>query len=152
MIIFIDLEETVIQSWFTPFPIYENIHKIKKFAEENNVSKLYIFSLAILNLEDVRKGTLTLAKLELIFGMELIPVTMEHIFSEIKNKHKFVGEINEWSDIFLFNGKEQPFELYINTFAEDEEYVLFDDCVETKTIEYKNKNLKITFKNIGETI
>jgi hypothetical protein len=45
--IFLDLEDTVIESWHSPY--YTNLQKVRKWLKDNAVTEVGIFSFAIHN-------------------------------------------------------------------------------------------------------
>lgn len=148
--LYIDLEETVIYSWWNPKCLHENIRKIKTFAIENNISSCTVYSMAIFDQEESQNfynSILPLFHNEL--DLEVNVITLEEVFDLIVKNTSIHGKISEWSDIFLFNGKQDSFIQYIKAMkTENQTYVLFDDVVDNLTMVFEDTNTKIQFRKV----
>jgi len=142
--VFLDLEETVIDDWFSCCFLNNKIEKIKnlinKFsleflnekANENNVN-LILFSAAVTNEEDLKEFNKFIKpileeKLELKFN-EVVMFDNKTIFGLAKKCGIKPTNDDTIHDIFMFNIKEEVFNLVVK---KNEINILFDDTVEDK--------------------
>jgi len=144
--IFLDLEETVIDDWFSGVLLEDNISKIKnqinkfslKFNKEKASSKninLILFSAAITSKNDVlffdeNLRTILEQELDLSFN-EVFLFSKENCFSLLKKINVFPDDTDILLDVFKFNQKEEVFNLISK---KNEINILFDDKVENKVI------------------
>lgn len=153
MRVFVDLEETLIQSWFDPIPLKEKISVIKSFCTLNNIDKVTIFSLAIANKQDENIFFERILPLfDSMLDLEVDVLNMGEIRDIIECGSNIRFKLSEWSDVFPFNGKSQPFiEMIRATDISDkqnETFVLFDDVVDMMSIHLKELNTKIELVKI----
>jgi hypothetical protein len=149
-ILFLDLEETLIESWTQPTLIIDKIITIKNFCKENKITKATMFSLAICNEKEKEEFDFRLKQLlENCLEISLDVVLLDLVFKEIIIKRGIIAEPHEFCDIFIFNMKEQPFLEWISLKDDkNKEFILFDDMISNKDILLRDKNIKITLNKI----
>lgn len=150
MKVFVDLEETLIISWTSPVPLVRNIQEIRHLCISKGVTSITIFSLAILDNRDKKTFFERILPLfDSILDLEVDVITMEEIRDIICCGTCLNFKLSEWSDVFAFNGKMQPFIEMIRAsddeVKENETFVLIDDKVENMDIHLKDTNTKIQF-------
>lgn len=145
MHIFLDLEETVIESWYNPIFLAAKIKHIRQqiaLAKQmyGDIKSLNIFSFAIIDDNDLNEFNRSLREdIERIFQ---IPISDVFIFSEenafelAKKAGIMVLKTDKISDVFLRNQKEEIFDLYTQHKYVGEINILFDDMVSNTIKEY----------------
>ena len=142
--IFLDLEETVIDDWYSGNFLPQNIDRIsdliKKFSIEynsriasNNNVNLILFSAAVTNQKDLDFFNLNFKitleeKLGFKFNSEFLFSDENYFELALKNGIQML-DTDTVHDIFMFNPKEEIFNLIA---IENEVNILFDDTVRSK--------------------
>jgi len=147
MNVFLDLEETIIDDWFSCNFLFQNIKNIEKMIKKFSISfdnkiatseniNLILFSAAVINQKDLDR-----------FNNMIKPVIEEHLSFKFKSEFLFSNNNiknlvenngikmlpnDHISDIFNLNVKEQIFKLIS---IENETNVLFDDTVIENSVE-----------------
>lgn len=148
--LFLDLEETLIESWNNPTLLPEKVSVIREFCKEHSITEATMFSLAIFDEREVEFFNKHFKEwLEKHLEISLQALALEVVFKEIISKNGILANMNELSDIFIFNMKEQAFTEWIFK-KEDKnvEFILFDDMIQNKDIFIRDKNVKITLNKI----
>lgn len=144
MNVFLDLEETVIDDWFSGMFLGEKIAKIKHsldiLSKDTQITSLNIFSFAIVDENDVRRfNTVFRQPIENIFEMPINNVIMmsnDFINELLKPHNTFLFDGESVEDVFTVNSKMQSFELFCKANHAGEKSVLFDDMVENVSISH----------------
>jgi hypothetical protein len=150
--IWVDLEETVIQSWHNPLILYNNIQKIKRYCAFHGYqsNRINIFSHAVWNDEDFNDFYNFIAPdLERAFGTPFVinkcmkvDWLMKHAFGNwrIHTQGEYVATYNKF----------ESFMRYIPLIgAIETNFILFDDLVPTCTIELLESENSVRFVNIN---
>jgi hypothetical protein len=148
--LFLDLEETLIDDWHTKNILHLQIQKIKKeIIEPHSFDSAVLFSFAVWDEEEKNHFDIFLKeKLEELLGITITVQTMEQVFEKVLKKNGITGERREFSDIFLFNAKFQLFSDWIKLMKENNILaILVDDTVEDQELLLKKSNNLIQFFN-----
>jgi hypothetical protein len=138
--VFVDLEETLVRSWHDLTPI--NHDKVEKFLSEHG-RRVEIFSFAIWGPNDMKTFDLKVCPfIEREFGLHVVEA---HDFGVIHDViKKYTGVHFESYEISSIWGKARSFEDYCLSFGrENWEYVLLDDTVVDKTVQYIRQNVTL---------
>lgn len=143
--VFIDLEQTVIDDWWSATPI--NLH----LRSELSGKDVIIFSFALLNLQDkIEFNKRIKPEIEQVFGCKIIDaVLMSDVTKEIalkfNNLHFFdvVDEIDYRNTL----GKQDLFLRYCQKFS-DSAIFLFDDMVDNIVVLDKLRKNRITLVKV----
>lgn len=148
MNIYLDLEETVIDDWFTQSFLNNKIEKIKiiikKLSEKYNTDiNLILFSAAVCDDNDIKEfetyiKPLLEKKLQLQF-QEYFIFSNKNIFELAKRNKISVLPNDTIHDIFRNNIKEEVFNLWCK--GSKGINVLIDDTVENKIVNYFEDNI-----------
>ena len=155
--VFFDLEDTVIDS-FMDNEIFINIHQLKKFIKDRNISGVEIFSKAMWTKkerfhfnEKIRKNFTTILGIDVI-GSPIINSELIRMICKLKH-------INTMTDMNFFNffSKQDSFILMVEFLIDyknckDTHFILVDDMVKTMNIEFVHKNVMIEIINIRDIV
>ena len=153
-LVMLDLENTVIESWFEPFPLMDKIRQIHTSLRIREIQdfELGIFSFAVDKPEE-REYALQLASLS---GMPLKVDALVPTFPEMTNIA--ATKLNAYglkslpkSEVVSLLGKDFMFPLWAETVSHEfDRVVLFDDALrhETTTIVRFNRGRKQTLEMI----
>lgn len=146
-LLFLDLEETVIESWHNP--LLCNISKVKKFLSEFDTKDVRIFSFAVWNEDDRKEFDFSIkGLLERTFGVNIVWCpTLAEIAKEVGVFTKCRWEPHEITTVW---GKHRAFIDFCTSQFSDVECVLLDDVVPNLEIFNKDKNLKIRLVNVTQ--
>jgi hypothetical protein len=153
--VFLDLEETVIESWHSPY--YTNIQKVRKWLNDNAVKEAGIFSFAIYNDPDKRRFEQEMkAGLSDVLGISLTtwPSVLDMI--AVDTKHTGVRWITSAATASVdsieyvnMRGKQQGFINYVNeVLPHARRIALLDDIVDDLTLTYRDTGREITLVNV----
>jgi len=145
-ILFLDLEDTIIEEWDRPFLI--NVDKIKSFIDNNSFTDFGIFSYAIHNQSDLA-----------LFKRDMKPViekalgikfndkfiwTPSHVQESLIKHKKIAGA--EWDDVFIWTDKADGFQIICKYhFRFDSSFNvchLIDDSVDNSTLKISGLLIK----------
>lgn len=147
-IVFVDLEETLIVSWFER--VLCNVEKIKKFFKENNITEINIFSFAIDSQTDIIDFESPGFKdwLEREFEVKIIsnPSTIEIMKVCFKHTGIRFDSLIEFKTMW---GKTRAFHDFCQAQFNNCECLLLDDMVQNTTFINHDKNLIIKTIKIG---
>jgi hypothetical protein len=148
MNIYLDLEETVIDDWYTQVFLNNKIDIIKRTLD--NISEMYndtkmnliLFSAAVCDKNDIEEfenfiKPILEDKLRIRFS-EYFIFSDENIIKLARENGISILKIDSIHDIFMFNIKEEVFNLLCNKTGGIN--VLFDDTIESKIVNY-SKNI-----------
>jgi hypothetical protein len=150
-IVFVDLEDTVINEWF---PIHgemvflpEKVRKLKKFLEINKVSGITIFSFACYSLDEVPAFDSHL-RAGLSAGLGIRPDAID-----IANCKKLTTEMldryaMDFFEVCMYFTKFRTFVEYAAHTFRDRAVVLIDDDVPNTEQNYKDQLLRIVTLNV----
>lgn len=146
-LLFLDLEETVIESWQNP--LLCNISKVKKFLADFDTKDVRIFSFAVWNENDRREFDFSIkGLLERAFDVNIVWCpTLEEITKEVASFTGCRWELHEISSVW---GKHRTFIDFCTSQFSDIECVLLDDVVPNLELFNKDKNLKIRLVNVTQ--
>lgn len=144
--VFLDLEETIIDSWQSGLLV--NVQVLREFLEKNNVTEIGIFSFAVYNDRDLE-----------IFNRDHKPfiekalnvtvtscVTVEQMQ---KSDTKFTGIFfDNISDFISVRGKKDAFINFVNANIKFDKAMLIDDVVPNMTIRFNDLNKEIELVNV----
>lgn len=147
MKVFLDLEGTLIDSWFNPKLLTENIRKIKLFLHIHKISEVDIFSYAVLNVEDYKNFLKMEEALEMSLGTEIDEIHLgENILTTVSRYTNLVYE--NWLDFTSVTYKHQVFYDYCLARASNfntSMCILIDDVVPTRmVVNYKPNTAALT--------
>lgn len=152
-ILWLDLEQTVIVSWYELELI--NIQKIKEFIKSRNFDQFHIWSYAIQTDEDIDyfntniKGMLELA---LEVNISFAP-SIDQIIHKLFQKEVFLYENR--IEFMSFHDKGTSFHKFvklIKPFNKDHNHTLIDDCVDNTKIFLNKQNVTLEMLNPWEDI
>lgn len=146
-IVWIDLEDTVINSWHDMQLIPQKVSAIRKWLASNKIREIGIWSFAILDDKDKHDFD-TMIKDELMATLEVLITDWPSIPEMRKLVHSFEHIEHESDCEFTsLNGKLFSF-MKFAMLHKDAHFVLIDDAVPSLEMFDKDKNLKISFMNI----
>ena len=145
-ILFLDLEDTIIESWDNPFLI--NVSKIKEWLVQHSFDEIRLFSFAVHSERDA-----------LIFNMYMKPaieqvldvVIHPDIFvtgNEFKKIGKFFMESVTHNELFSEIGKYRSFIAWCNIHFKGNHCVLLDDAFSNETQLLWDSNTQIDFVEV----
>lgn len=139
-IIFLDLEETLILSWYDPIVL--SVDFIKELLRNEGTSKVHIFSFAIANDTDKKTFELYIKKhIESHFDIEVLSwMSVDEIMREVYKHNRIVLERYEFTTMW---GKLKAFHDFCNVRYANSDCVLVDDDVPNSTFSLPDKNLII---------
>ena len=153
-IVFLDLEDTVIDEFNkVGFAALVNIPQVKAFIEAESPDEVRLFSFALWNDHCVKQfGFFFEERLNRALGVKFAMAdvfTTEKLFLMCRRRGLIFEDQDE---CMLFHGKQYGFQRYIELSKEfdDQEVVLLDDSVETHSIHYPNRNLRLRMVNVAE--
>jgi hypothetical protein len=150
--IWVDLEETVIQSWHSPLILHNNIQKIKRYLADSLVSsnRINIFSHAVWNDEDFNYFYNFIAPdLERAFGSTFVINKCMKVDWLMKNA---LGNwrIHAQGEYVATYNKFESFMRYIPLIgAIETTFILFDDLVPNCRIHLHDSENMVQFVNIN---
>lgn len=147
MNVWLDLEETVFESWDCWWNSM-NTRKLVTFLRANNVERVGIFSFAVYNETDKTTfNSLMKNSIQQELGVEIISVlSIEDIISIYWKKR---GVRIDQHDVLHLIGKQQAFIDVMTLTAEpDSDSVLIDDVVDDVVVTNQTKSIKIRTLNV----
>jgi len=150
-ILFLDLEETVIDDFHSMTPI--NIAKVRGFIKKEKFDEIRIFSFAIFEKNDVLRTQNTIipmleALLECSIAKEII--TVGDMVNVVRAAENLFFEFDfEFTQIFR---KEGAFLKIAKHSLEGCEAVLLDDTVEPFTGHFSNNNVRVRMINVADEL
>lgn len=149
-LIFLDLEETLIDDWFNGLLLPEKCRKIRQFIQAISYSEIGIFSYAIYNDEDLKKfqGTLK-GPLETILEKKITQevLTIEKIMNIVCKNCNIHSAKFTITDFFYFFNKQGGFLEFAKTFK-DTNLWLIDDAVDNIKVNFQDINVNVNIINI----
>lgn len=157
-IIFLDLEDTVIESFTSSDLIRRDVNhpQVRAFLEREQADSIRLFSFAISNDSDVWLYKNWWHRW-LCTGLQIDPARFD--LSDVFTTEKLflmnrrVGHVFEdEQECMLFHGKQYGFQRYIELSSEFDghEVVLLDDSVDTISIQYPKRNLCLRTVNVAD--
>lgn len=144
--LFLDLEDTVIDSWWNP--VLVNVEKIKRMIGEVSPQKIHIFSGAIWNEDDKQRFSANVqADIEKSLGIKIDSVISMADAINVSSWKTF--SFSCISEALILVGKFKLFEDYCELNMGGHECVLLDDQCPSKTIFYNGNNTFSTFTEGG---
>lgn len=148
--IFLDLENTVIESWDCLVPMQDNINAIEKYIS-NDDSIIGVFSFAIWDSHDVSVFMRDVYPLLPILTERLgIVMHMDDLKKKLSEEFH-VTVVDE--DFVTFLRKEYAFEIYVKFLVDaglsENEFVLIDDVVPDRTVIMKVRGKDITVRTVN---
>jgi len=145
--VFLDLEETIIESWSNP--LLMNVGKIGNFLHTAGVEEVGIFSFAIWNEQDridfVKRGIKQAIEISLGVTIKEI-LTVPNIANEVFWKTGLRMDINEFITIW---GKQRAFiDWALITQRNEKRVILIDDVVRNIDVIDRDRNLLIELINV----
>jgi len=153
--IFLDLEDTVIESWHSPY--YTNLQKVRKWLKDNTVTEVGIFSFAIHN--DADKAIFDQQmRVGLTDALGIRITTWPSVLEMMTIDTKYTGD--HWvrpgvtqsegvTDYVNMRGKQNAFINFVNaTLPNSRHAALLDDIVEDVTLTYRNTGRQISMVNV----
>lgn len=156
-ILFLDLEDTVIDRFnhdgFVRTAV--NHDQVKSFIAAEAPSQIRLFSFAISNSSDVRLyrnwwHSWLCTGLGIDIDLSDVFTTEKLFLMNRRHGHVFEDE----HECMLFHGKQYGFQRYIEMSPEfdDHEVVLLDDAVETHSIHYPKRNVRLRMVNVADLL
>lgn len=149
-IVFLDLEETIIESFSDP--VLCNVTKIRNFLEARDVTKIHMFSFAIYN--DADRDTFDRfirPNIEEALGVTVI--SCPTVVEMYKTDTNFTGTrfdiINPVMDYISLRGKKDAFINYVNAVFDYDVAILIDDMVPDLDISHRFNDYTIELWNIN---
>lgn len=146
--VFLDLEETVIESWDNP--LFINARKIRSFLRQRGVSEISIFSFAIHNQKDKDDFNNHLkSNLQDLLGVTIRPVqSLEDFCAIIRRGHG--GAVWEPFELGLVWGKFRSFvDVCTSVAPRGSVNILIDDMVDDVRIHNVTRDVVIETFNIN---
>lgn len=147
--IFLDLEETIINTWDNPFLM--NVENIRAFISQRGAELVHIFSFAVWdeNDQDVFDShPLMKDAIAEALDVEIGDVpSLRDVQRSFANIHRLV--FKDKSDFLDLTSKELGFIAFCRDRFSDAHCILIDDKVEEMTIDVPGKNLKIELFNVA---
>jgi hypothetical protein len=153
--VFLDLEETVIESWHSPY--YTNIQKVRKWLQDNHVTEAGIFSFAIYDDRDKQRFEAEMkAGLSDVLGIRI--TTWPSVLEMMAVDTKYTG--TQWimsadtqsfdtTEYINLRGKQQGFINYAKaTLPESSKVALIDDVIDNLTMTYHDTGMQIELVNV----
>ena len=139
-ILFLDLEQTLIESWYVPD--FCNRDFINKIIDQEGTNKIHLFSFAIIEESDQLEFQKRFKNpIENHFNIEILSViSVREMMNTI---FKSQGAIFEKFEFITIWGKLKAFQDYCAISFENTECVLVDDIVPNTTYTLTDKNLII---------
>lgn len=137
MIVYMDLEGTVIDEWSSMTLI--NIKKLAHFLHINNVEVISIFSFAINDAADVQRFEAELREtLVEVLGVEINITDTSKASDEICER-----ELMDFEDVCYFMNKFRTFTEFAIHNCQDQTVVLLDDEVQNTDMKFKDNNTRV---------
>lgn len=143
-VIFIDLEDTVINNWHDGQLLTHGVYKIQQILEKEypRVTDLNIWSYAIWNNDDLDRFNKIYRKwLEEVFGMNIDLVFSVHQIRNLIYSYEHI-EYEDRNEFMQMNGKFLSFMKYGQLYK-DRDFVLFDDLVPNSLLTFHDLNTTI---------
>jgi len=138
--IFVDLENTLIEDWYTPTLLRENVEKIKTLIRKAKVEKIYLWSFAVTNSKEVEDFNRLLKDfLERALGVSIEVLEINECFTEVCKANGIKAKPNELTDVFLFEPKGDLLREWLIAKKIKGNCYLIDDMVRNSS--YKQENL-----------
>lgn len=142
---FFDLEETVIDNWFSAQIINQSV--VSSFIEQNNITHITIFSAAVFNPVDKFYFNSKIKKpLEGAFGVTVADcVSMMDVWKQSSLKNILFDSVTE---CLIIMGKKRMFEEWCRKYN-NVHCVLLDDSFDDEVINNKTHNRITEFVNVN---
>jgi len=147
-ILFLDLEETVIDS-FDEFKKFINIREVKSFIKINDFDEVRLYSFAIWNDDDVAKTkNFFVPRLNKLLDIQICSdiLRLSDIRSVVENGERMRFEFDH--EFNLMFKKDLSFMKFVQHSMKDVDVVLLDDTVQNMTIVNKDTNVQIDMVNV----
>ena len=148
-IFFIDLEQTIIESWDSPDLI--NVGKIRKFLTDNNAKTVNIFSFAIWGEDDQRKFASKIKpSIEKALGLPvgLYPSVQDMIAADFGLTGIRFEQGHEVSEFIQLRGKKDGFINFVLAKCHFKRAILIDDVVPDLTLTHRNFGWSVELWNV----
>jgi hypothetical protein len=150
-LVLLDLEETLIQSWFEPWFLPQRIAKIRAFLEEHPGAEMGLMSWAVYHDEDMVTFRRTLQQdLEAQLGQAFEERWLLHMGDWANEVFQWARKKLSREDLFDLFGKDQVFLLLARKQPEWQGrlVVLFDDAFEDLTLQVPDQQTEARIINI----
>jgi len=150
--LFIDLEETIIDSCDSCRLLLGNLERIKQLVLVVNPAKIETFSWGLWSLSDFQKWEQTRLLIQKDWGLNIDTQNFDIEAQHLAFLRSNIGKVekNEVIDFCGLLKKETVFEWHIRKQAEVGHFILIDDRVLNKRIELDFGNIIIDFININQ--
>lgn len=148
-ICYIDLEQTILESWQDPLLI--NVSKIRDFLKERQITEVSIFSYAIYNDNDKRIFADQIKpNIERALGVTVMgwPSVQDMIREEKKYTGIVFDQAYEVAEYIQLRGKKDGFINYVQGTCDFETAILIDDVVPDLTLSHRFKGWSIELWNV----
>ena len=147
--VFIDLEQTIIDSWSSGELI--NVSPIRRFLQARNIQDVSIFSFAIYNEKDKQDfDTRLRPSIEEALGVKVM--SWPSVQDMIREEKKFTGivfdQAYEIAEYIQLRGKKDGFINYIQGTCEFDLAILIDDTVPDQTLSHRFEGWSIELWNV----
>jgi hypothetical protein len=133
MNVWLDLEETIIDSWSSGILI--NVFKLKKWLDDHNVQLISIWSFAIWNDEDKQEFVANGMKSEIECSLHRPIISAPSVLNMKDYVYEYEHvKYDDACDFMAINGKHWAFIKFCMGQRPGEHCVLIDDCVPSWTI------------------
>jgi hypothetical protein len=146
---FIDLEQTIIESWQAPDLI--NVQRIRSFLEQNNADEVRIFSFAIWNEIDKHRFNDDIKpRIEDALGLPVMswPSVQDMMRADFDHTGDRWEKGHEVSEFIQLRGKEHAFFNFVCNQYNFTRAVLIDDVVPDMTRSHRIKGWSVEFWNV----
>lgn len=147
MQVFLDLEETLVNSWNDP--ILCNVQKLTSWFRKENVTEVHLFSFAVWDEKDRQHFVNNLQGfLENAFNVKFVTVSTVEDFMKADTKVTGIRFI-DLTEFITIRGKVGAFQSWCKLhFPQDATCFLFDDVVPNMTIEDHDNRTALHFVNV----
>lgn len=144
MKVFMDLEQTIIDNWYSKRLM--NVEKLNNFYRLNNVEDISIWSFAINDAEDLGHFYCHLHEtLEDVLGVHIDVTDTGDATLEVCEREQL-----EFEDLCYYLNKFRTFVAYARHHCKGQTVVLLDDDVPNTELHFKDDNLRIITINVLE--
>lgn len=151
MLVFLDLEKTVIKSWDEPFILWNNVDKIKDLLKEVQV-ELGLMSWAVWDARDLEIFNRTMRPgIEEALGIKFNDRLVWSMDDWANNVFRFHNKKVSRADLFDMFGKQEVLFVLSGCFPEfnGKNVLLVDDAVEhNRSVLSVKNNCTVTIKNV----
>jgi hypothetical protein len=147
--VWIDLEETIIDSWSSGLLI--NHHKIKNWLDTNNIDDINIWSFAIWDEKDQKEFVSSgmHESIERVLNRKILSSVSVTEMHKLVYQYEKVRYDND-TDFMSLNGKHWSFIKFCMGHHVGQDCILIDDCVPSWIIEDTKTGGKITLINVRD--